>query len=493
MLLIKCGHTLCDSCAAAVFTGKSIRCPECNSESLVSAVSSLPKNMALLSISPTMKSQSKAAKTSTKQAISCEVHKKEVEAYCTDDLSLLCIDCILVDGHKSHDISPIPQAYDKEKDKLRLSIESADKAEQKLFSILSDVESFRAELNSKASEKKEAVDLIFKGIVRVVYERQELLKHNIEAILKKEEDNLSDIANQIKDHLDSIGSFRESVTTMQSEEVNELLSKSKARKSLAEKANSPLPSPAFTINFGEVRRETELNALWKILSPHSGMKSGSSLYTATASYASKKTEKFAAHARSQKKSCKKKAEGSPKKDKAASGALKARDAKSSKVVAGNLLKLNIPEEVATNKPEVLALSVSDSLPINPKKEPGSVKAHKEQESAALPVSARTPPNDNFSTLKQKREKHKKNLKGDENLPAELNEESLSDILDRMNPETEILEDSKNLDNLNDLSESLQRLSSISPSQFEVYNNDKFAFESFLANEKQFIYAFCTGP
>eukprot|EP00826_Nyctotherus_ovalis_P015900 TRINITY_DN14560_c0_g2_i3.p1 TRINITY_DN14560_c0_g2~~TRINITY_DN14560_c0_g2_i3.p1 ORF type:complete len:449 (+),score=127.56 TRINITY_DN14560_c0_g2_i3:268-1614(+) len=447
--------------------------------------------MALLSISPTMKPQSKAAKISTKQTISCEVHRKEVEAYCMDDLTLLCIDCILVDGHKSHDISPIPQAYDKEKDKLRLNVESADKAEEKLCSMLSEVESFRAELNSKANEKKENVDSIFREIARVVCERQELLKHNIESTLKKEEENLCNIASQIKDHLDSISNFKESVARMQSEEVNELLLKSKARKDLAEKANLPLPSPVFTMNFGEVKREAELNVLWKILSPHSGIKSGSNFYTTTASYAKKKTEKFATYAKNQRRSYKKKAEGSPKKDKAVSGVLKGKDAKSSKMITGNLLKLNMPEEVVINKPEILALSVSDSLPINSKKEPRSVKAHKEQESAALPVSARTPPNDNFSTLKQKREMHK-NLKGDENLPAELNEESLSDILDHMNPESEILEDSKTLDNLNDLSESLQRLSSISPSQFEVYNNDKFAFESFLANEKQFIYVFCTS-
>ena len=31
-----------------------------------------------------------------------------IEAFCEKDKSLLCIDCILEDGHKNHEISSIP-------------------------------------------------------------------------------------------------------------------------------------------------------------------------------------------------------------------------------------------------------------------------------------------------------------------------------------------------------------------------------------------------
>ena len=30
----------------------------------------------------------------------CEKHKKAIEAFCENDKQLLCIDCILQDGHK---------------------------------------------------------------------------------------------------------------------------------------------------------------------------------------------------------------------------------------------------------------------------------------------------------------------------------------------------------------------------------------------------------
>jgi len=488
LLLIKCGHTLCNSCAKNIFNEKSIRCPECNSESTITSLSSLPKNMALLSIFPAIKSQPKITKGSSKQTISCELHKKEVEAFCMDDLNLLCIDCILVDGHKAHDISPMPQAYDKEKDKLKENIEAAAKVEEKLFTMLTDIENFKTELNSRASEKKECIESMFKEIFRVVYERQKVLKENIENTLKREEDNLISITSQIKDHLGSISSFRESIVKIEEEGVSELLSKARTRKEFAEKVNSPLPTPSFTVNFGEIRRDTELNILWKMLCPQGSIKAGHNLYSTTASYANKKTEKFAVKNR-RKLSKKKTAENSPKKDRisqklSATSKVKA-EVKMSK--AGNLLKLNVAEEIIQNNPEILALGITDSLisDTDLKDELNSVKAHKTQESNSNPVSARALPNENFNILKQKREKHKK--------ATELSNEALSDILDCVNPANEILDYSKGMESFNDLSESLQRLSCISSNQFEVYNseNDKFAFESFLANEQQFIYTFCT--
>ena len=87
LLLIKCGHTICDNCATIIFNGKSITCPECNSESLIPSIASLPKNMALLSISPQAKAQPKIPKVI--DTITCEMHKKKVEAFCLDRKSVV--------------------------------------------------------------------------------------------------------------------------------------------------------------------------------------------------------------------------------------------------------------------------------------------------------------------------------------------------------------------------------------------------------------------
>jgi hypothetical protein len=62
--------------------------------------------------------QSKTLITPTKEIISptkvdesftieCETHFKKIEAFCMQDKVILCIDCILNDGHKNHEINSI--------------------------------------------------------------------------------------------------------------------------------------------------------------------------------------------------------------------------------------------------------------------------------------------------------------------------------------------------------------------------------------------------
>lgn len=45
----------------------------------------------------------------------CETHSKKIEAFCDLDKKILCIDCILNENHKSHEILAIDKATIKEK------------------------------------------------------------------------------------------------------------------------------------------------------------------------------------------------------------------------------------------------------------------------------------------------------------------------------------------------------------------------------------------
>lgn len=53
--------------------------------------------------------------TKSPEKTKCETHNKNLEAYCMMCRELLCIDCILNDGHKNHDISAIEKAAEVEK------------------------------------------------------------------------------------------------------------------------------------------------------------------------------------------------------------------------------------------------------------------------------------------------------------------------------------------------------------------------------------------
>ena len=55
----------------------------------------------------------------------CESHNKKVEAFCDLDKKILCIDCILNENHKSHEILSLEKAGVKEKYMLEMSLKTA--------------------------------------------------------------------------------------------------------------------------------------------------------------------------------------------------------------------------------------------------------------------------------------------------------------------------------------------------------------------------------
>lgn len=55
----------------------------------------------------------------------CEAHDKKIEAFCDLDKKLLCIDCILNENHKNHEILSLEKACTKEKKMFEISLKTA--------------------------------------------------------------------------------------------------------------------------------------------------------------------------------------------------------------------------------------------------------------------------------------------------------------------------------------------------------------------------------
>ncbi len=51
----------------------------------------------------------------------CDAHSKKLEAFCDLDKKLLCIDCILNENHKTHEILSLEKASFKEKQAFETS------------------------------------------------------------------------------------------------------------------------------------------------------------------------------------------------------------------------------------------------------------------------------------------------------------------------------------------------------------------------------------
>jgi hypothetical protein len=125
-ILINCGHTTCEECIKQLLGSEnSLSCPECNSINKAESVNSFPKNFALLNMridtQPTTSTPQTSVPTTPvkpKEDIietMCSTHQKKIEAYCMQDKIILCIDCILSEGHKTHEINSINNAANSEK------------------------------------------------------------------------------------------------------------------------------------------------------------------------------------------------------------------------------------------------------------------------------------------------------------------------------------------------------------------------------------------
>lgn len=301
LLLIKCGHSVCQSCATSLFKSQSICCPECQTISSADSVSKFPKNMALLTVSQTQISKSqnagqskgKPSKEEKQKEPQCEMHQKKIEAFCEDDKCLLCINCILIDGHKSHDIAPIPQASAKEKSKLQSDMEISTKLEEKLKLLLGDISNYREQLTQKANKNREKITSIYREITNLIQEREGSLKLNIANMLEKEEAFLESKIKIIEEQLQNIIIFKGEVEGSQNEDDCAILRNSKQRLAKLMEANKAIPNISFSLTFPEIKRDNEIILLCKQLNQAAGKTiSLTNIYSATASSTNKKTDRL---------------------------------------------------------------------------------------------------------------------------------------------------------------------------------------------------------
>jgi len=220
-LLPKCGHSICSSCLASTFKNSSITCIECKEINNAENLSIFPKNMALITVNKT------PVNINSSITPICKIHGKKQEAFCQDDKILLCIDCILLDGHKQHEISAITASYNKANEVLNSYLEKAKSIEEDLKIMLSDIDAKRYDLHEKAKEKNSKITELFLEITNVIHERESNLKNGVAALVEKDEQNLANETHSISKQLKIIKEFKEECVLAFKETETNLLIKYK--------------------------------------------------------------------------------------------------------------------------------------------------------------------------------------------------------------------------------------------------------------------------
>ena len=99
-ILTKCGHTYCQHCLTSVFKDRSIVCQDCKQTTSCSSVKELPINHSLMQLPSAVHGSNV-----------CLSHGKALEAFCLDDLSLVCFECLLSSKYKGKEVAKIDQAF----------------------------------------------------------------------------------------------------------------------------------------------------------------------------------------------------------------------------------------------------------------------------------------------------------------------------------------------------------------------------------------------
>lgn len=70
----------------------------------------------------------------------CKKHGKKIEAFCEKDYGLLCIDCILSDKHKNHEIVAVAKASEKHTAFLKAQLSQSSAMTQKLVASRNEIQ-----------------------------------------------------------------------------------------------------------------------------------------------------------------------------------------------------------------------------------------------------------------------------------------------------------------------------------------------------------------
>jgi len=74
----------------------------------------------------TKETSGKHSKTHHIDLTLCNSHSKKIEAFCLRDRAILCIDCILSEEHKGHEINSIQKAAEQERERLAMKFREAE-------------------------------------------------------------------------------------------------------------------------------------------------------------------------------------------------------------------------------------------------------------------------------------------------------------------------------------------------------------------------------
>ncbi|KRX04280.1 hypothetical protein PPERSA_11404 [Pseudocohnilembus persalinus] len=107
----------------------------------------------------------------------CNKHQKKFEAFCQTDEQLLCINCIIQDGHQMHSIDSIEEAFAKEKENLSYLFIQIKEQRNDLQQLINKIDSNVFNLKMKSNDQIYEITSFFEELKNIINEREQTLKN----------------------------------------------------------------------------------------------------------------------------------------------------------------------------------------------------------------------------------------------------------------------------------------------------------------------------
>ncbi|CAD8103312.1 unnamed protein product [Paramecium sonneborni] len=198
----------------------------------------------------------------------CQKHIKHIEAFCSDDCSLLCINCILYDGHKGHQFQSLDDSLRMELNRFYSISENVQQNHQKAIKQFQQLAQMNDQLDIEYQRLNIEITKFFNSIRQSIQERESKLQEQLNQSLINQKQQISQSQQKLQVQLQDITDYLQELSELdeKSQDPIKFLQTTQNRTKLINK----LPKSIFTIDqsikFPEINKDQENQNIIKILS-----------------------------------------------------------------------------------------------------------------------------------------------------------------------------------------------------------------------------------
>ncbi|XP_030055649.1 E3 ubiquitin-protein ligase TRIM39-like isoform X3 [Microcaecilia unicolor] len=243
-VMTDCGHNFCRSCITQSWEERDtdFPCPQCRKRS---RQRNLRPNRQLANVTEIAKKLSETS-VRPKEENLCEEHEEKLKLFCEEDQKIICLICRESRDHRSHTVSPIEEAVQEYKEKLKMHLKPVKKNLEDLEKFKSTEEKKAEKLRSDTERKRQIVESEFEELHQFLNKKKQILLSRLEEEEKKILQIITENVTQLEKQSSSLMQLISEIEEKSQQPANELLKDVKDALSRCQKMKFPVPEAVST-------------------------------------------------------------------------------------------------------------------------------------------------------------------------------------------------------------------------------------------------------